>query len=170
MAIGGAARAGIFIKGGDALERLAKPGRIYLDKTGTITEGRTAVVSWSGPDSVRPFVLALEHESHHPIAAGFRSAWPDVSFERATESNHVPGGGIIGTVSGHFVVVGSPRFVGAHIAPGRVASARVFDVARRSHRCSSRSTETSWPPPALAIRCAPMPPKPSQRSAGEAGT
>ena len=42
MAIGRAARAGIFVKGGDALERLASPGELLLDKTGTITEARTS--------------------------------------------------------------------------------------------------------------------------------
>ncbi|MGH7615617.1 MAG: heavy metal translocating P-type ATPase, partial [Gemmatimonadaceae bacterium] len=111
MAIGGAAKAGIFIKGGDALERLAKPGRIILDKTGTITEGRTALVAWNGPDWVRPLVLALERESTHPIAAGFRAAWPNADVVPATESVHVAGGGIDGRVGGHAVVVGSPRFV-----------------------------------------------------------
>src|SRR6185312_11195056 len=90
MAIGGAARSGIFIKGGDALERLATPGRIFLDKTGTITEGSTALVEWNGPDWVKPLVLSLERESTHPIAAGFRSAWPDLVTEAPTESTHVP--------------------------------------------------------------------------------
>ena len=111
MAIGRAARAGILIKGGDALERLATPGRLFLDKTGTLTEGRMAIVEWTGPDWVRPLVLALESESTHPIAAGFRAAWPDVPFERPAESVHVAGGGIIGVVAGRDVAVGSPRFI-----------------------------------------------------------
>jgi Cu2+-exporting ATPase len=118
MAIGGAARAGIFIKGGDALERLAAPGRILLDKTGTVTEGRTALVAWRGPDWVRPLVLSLERESAHPIAAGFRAAWPGLDAEPASESLHVAGGGITGLVRGHRVVVGSPRFVRDQAPPG----------------------------------------------------
>jgi Cu2+-exporting ATPase len=111
MAIGGAARAGIFIKGGDALERLARPGKVFLDKTGTITEGRTGLVAWEGPDWVRPYVLAVEADSSHPIAAGFRRAWTDVSALRATDTDHIAGGGIVGRVDGRRVVVGSPRFV-----------------------------------------------------------
>jgi Cu2+-exporting ATPase len=111
MAIGGAARAGIFIKGGDALERMARPGKVMLDKTGTITEGHTGLVAWEGPDWVRPYVLAVEADSSHPIADGFRRAWTDVPAPRATHSDHIAGGGIVGDVDGRQVVVGSPRFV-----------------------------------------------------------
>jgi Cu2+-exporting ATPase len=111
MAIGGAARAGIFIKGGDALERLARPGKIILDKTGTITEGHTGVVAWEGPDWVRSYVLAVEADSSHQIADGFRRAWTDVPALHATRTDHIAGGGIVGDVDGRQIVVGSPRFV-----------------------------------------------------------
>ncbi len=111
MAIGGAARAGIFIKGGDALERLARPGKLILDKTGTITEGHTGLVAWEGPDWVRPYVLAVEADSPHAIADGFRTAWNALPLLRATRTDHVAGGGVVGDVDGRQVVVGSPRFV-----------------------------------------------------------
>ena len=111
MAIGRAARAGIFIKGGDALEALARPGQLLLDKTGTITEARTALVQWQGPDWVKPLVLALEADSSHPLAAGFRAAWPELAAPAAHDAAHVIGGGLSGTVDGRLVLVGSPPFV-----------------------------------------------------------
>jgi Cu2+-exporting ATPase len=111
VAIGRAARSGVFVKGGDALEQLASPGHLFLDKTGTITEARTALVAWNGPDWVRSLVVALEDGSSHPIAAAFRAAWPSVDNAIATDSTHVAGGGIEGRVDGHVVVVGSPQFV-----------------------------------------------------------
>ena len=111
MAIGRAARAGIFVKGGDALERLAEPGELLLDKTGTITEARTSVVEWVGPDWAKPFVVAAETGSSHPIADGFRRAWPDLDVPVATQTEHVAGGGIVATIAGYNVVVGSPEFV-----------------------------------------------------------
>ena len=51
------------------------PGTLLLDKTGTITESRVALAAWEGPEWVKPLVLALEQESSHPIAAGFRRAF-----------------------------------------------------------------------------------------------
>ena len=71
VAIGRAARAGILVRGGDALEALARPGRLVLDKTGTVTEGRSTLVGWEGADEVRPLVQALERHSSHPLATGF---------------------------------------------------------------------------------------------------
>jgi Cu2+-exporting ATPase len=123
MAIGRAARNGILIKGGDAIERLATPGTLLLDKTGTITESRVALASWSGPDWVKPLVLALEQESSHPIAAGFRRAFEGADVLAPSETAHVVGGGIEGTVEGQRVLVGSPAFVGARVSTGvRLAS------------------------------------------------
>ena len=49
-----AARAGIFIKNPDALERLRKVDTVLLDKTGTLTEGRSTVARWQGDDARAP--------------------------------------------------------------------------------------------------------------------
>jgi len=113
MSIGRAARNGILIKGGDAIERLATPGTLLLDKTGTITESRVALAAWDGPEWVKPLVLALEQESAHPIAAGFRRAFAGLESPVTGLTTHVVGGGIVGTVCGKQVIVGSPAFVGA---------------------------------------------------------
>jgi len=114
VAIGRAARAGILIKGGDALELLGRPGTLYLDKTGTLTEGRTRLVAWEGPEAIRPFILALERHSTHPVAAGFLAAWPDLRVVEATEVRQTLGGGLEGWVEGRHVVVGSPAYVAAN--------------------------------------------------------
>ncbi len=111
VAVGRAARRGMLIKGGDALELLATPGILVLDKTGTLTEGRTALTVWHGPDWVKPLVLALEEGSSHPLADGFRRAWHGIAAATVAESRHIAGGGLEGRVDGHTVRIGSPRFV-----------------------------------------------------------
>jgi len=118
VAIGRAARNGILVKGGDAIERLATPGTLLLDKTGTITKSRVALAAWDGPEWVKPLVLALEQESSHPIAAGFRRAFKGLAAGEACLTTHVAGGGIDGMVNGLHVVVGSPAFVEARAARG----------------------------------------------------
>ncbi len=116
VAIGRAARDGILIRGGAALEALARPGDLYLDKTGTVTEGRTSLLSWEGADSLRPLVLGLERHTSHPLAAGFERAWSDVVPARADDVAYTAGGGVEGKVGGRPVVVGSPRFVAARLS------------------------------------------------------
>jgi Cu2+-exporting ATPase len=114
-AIGRAARAGILVRGGDALERLASPGLLVLDKTGTLTEGRVVLERWEGPDDLKPGVLALERQVEHPIAAGFRAAWPELVPAAARDVRVTTGGGVEGTVGGRCLAVGSPAFVRARI-------------------------------------------------------
>lgn len=115
VAIGRAASRGILVRGGDAIETLATPGLLVLDKTGTLTEGRTALVEWAGPTWVQPLVFALEAGSSHPLADGFRRAWPELADEAASipirDAHHTAGGGLEGVVDGHHVRIGSPRFV-----------------------------------------------------------
>ncbi len=118
VAVGRAARGGVLVKGGDSLEVLATPGVLVLDKTGTLTEGNSALVYWIGDPGVQDLVLSLEQGSSHPIADGFRRAWPLGSTHEVTNAEHVSGGGLMGTVLGRAVVVGSPAFVRSRATPG----------------------------------------------------
>ena len=79
VAIGRAAARGILIKGGHALESLTERGTLFVDKTGTLTEGRLALEEWSGDAATRALVLAAERDSRHPVAAAFAAAWGDAS-------------------------------------------------------------------------------------------
>jgi Cu2+-exporting ATPase len=99
-----------------------------LDKTGTLTEGRTRLAAWTGPDDVRPLVLALERHSHHPVAEGFRSAWSGVAEAgEAEQVAHTLGGGLSGRVGGRVVVAGAPAYVLPQAADPR-GLARALDA------------------------------------------
>ena len=115
VGIGRAAKTGILIKGGDAIEALNHPGLILLDKTGTVTEGRVRLVRWEGSDAAKPLVAALERDSSHPIAIAVQQAWPVVEMLEAQDVSQTAGGGMEGTVAGHRVVVGAPIFVARRI-------------------------------------------------------
>lgn len=109
-AIGRAAKHGILIKGGDALERLAQAGRIVFDKTGTLTQGKPALVQWLGDQSLKPLVASVEAASAHPIAKVLASA-SSTEGVLAQNIKQTLGGGMSATVQGRELKIGSRRFV-----------------------------------------------------------
>jgi Cu2+-exporting ATPase len=108
-AIGRAARRGILIKGGDALEQLARPARMILDKTGTITEGRLALVAWRGDAWLRSAVTAMEAHSSHPVAVALTSGF-DADSTIRVERIRSHGRGLTGRCGGREILIGSPAF------------------------------------------------------------
>jgi Cu2+-exporting ATPase len=110
-AIGRAARKKILIKGGDALENLARPGLMLLDKTGTLTEGRLAVIRWWGDEDLRPLVAAVERHSAHPVARALVAAGGDGPAHAAEEVREITGAGVEGVVDGRSVLVASAAHV-----------------------------------------------------------
>ncbi|NJK89013.1 MAG: cation-translocating P-type ATPase [Myxococcales bacterium] len=114
-AIGKAARRGILARSGTALETLGRlrRGTLFFDKTGTLTHGRMEVVSFRGPDWVKPLVEAAERDSTHPVGRALRQAFADTDRRLEAESVEVVhGGGLLAVVGGRRVIVGSPKFVG----------------------------------------------------------
>jgi Cu2+-exporting ATPase len=111
LAIGRAARRGILIKGGDAVQNLAEArGRLYLDKTGTLTTGRMSVVHWHGDDSLATIVAALERGSTHPAGAALAAMRPDIPRsieERIVSITNVPGAGLEAQVGFSNYAIGS---------------------------------------------------------------
>jgi Cu+-exporting ATPase len=117
VATGRGASAGILIKGGEPLERLASIDTVVFDKTGTLTEGAPQVVRFAtAPPADESEVLgltaAVEALSEHPLAraivafAAERRMAEDVSAFTV-----VPGRGARASVGGHDVAVGSEAFL-----------------------------------------------------------
>jgi len=108
-----AARAGIFIKNPDALERLRHVDTVLLDKTGTLTEGHARIASWHGDALVRELAGALEAQSAHVVARAFTTSpiRPLYAVRSVTEVVEAPGQGIAGVVDGHLVRVGNRGFI-----------------------------------------------------------
>ncbi len=110
-----AARAGIFVKDPDALDRLRRVGTVFLDKTGTLTEGKASFDRWRGDEATLDLVSALEAESSHAVAHALRaSLGRRVNVVReVAEVREVAGRGISGLVDGRRVAVGNRAHVAA---------------------------------------------------------
>lgn len=127
-ALGKAARLGVLVKGGDALERLANPGLVLFDKTGTLTEGKVQVMRWLGDVAEQRVVAALEAQSSHPLARAVVAAYPHEALPEVVDCVHTVGGGLQGTVEGHRYVLGSPRFVLEHVTDSADGQAWVAEM------------------------------------------
>src|SRR6185312_8538964 len=72
--VGNAARQGVLIKGGIALEQLSRVDTLVVDKTGTLTRGQprvTDIVAFDGLGraDLLGAAAAVESRSEHPLAA-----------------------------------------------------------------------------------------------------
>ena len=112
---GRASALGIFVRSGDALERLARVDWVAIDKTGTLTERFaevTDVVAVAGGDTGALLALAaaVESGSDHPIATAVRNAAgrQDDRFPvpQATDVHALAGIGVSGAVDGNLIEVG----------------------------------------------------------------
>lgn len=116
VALGRAARNRALVKSAAAIEALARPGTIVLDKTGTITHARTEVADYTGPESLLPFAAALEHHASHPLAKAIRDfaadhTHPDPTFTDHAHTTHIPGKGIRGRIHHTDCAIGTPEFI-----------------------------------------------------------
>ena len=117
VGVGRGARAGVLIKNAEALETLEKVDTMVVDKTGTLTEGKPRLVSWSQAFDDNPELLRLaasvEHASEHPLG----SVVVDAAVKRGLrlsqpqEFRSVTGKGVVGVVDGRNVAVGSPALM-----------------------------------------------------------
>jgi P-type Cu2+ transporter len=131
IALGRAARKGVLVKGADALERLATPGTLVLDKTGTITHGALEVVAWHGDGHSRGMAAALEATSVHPIAKAIAAA-PRVHEPVVVRAEEL-GRGIAGTVGAADVAVGAPAWIAARATTSPALVELAAAVARDGH-------------------------------------
>lgn len=117
--IGSAAKYGIFVRSGDALERLSKIKRIAFDKTGTLTHGKpqvTAVVSVSEgetEDSLLRLAALTEQKSEHPLGKAIWQAWEQKggANETADDFKVIAGQGVSAVVDGRTILAGKEDFM-----------------------------------------------------------
>jgi len=130
-----AARVGIIIKSGAHMEKLAHVDTVVFDKTGTLSHGTPHVVDIvSFNDHVTPhrllaLAVAAETRLKHPVAEALREKVLElgIGVPICDETEYQIGLGVKGIVDGHFMHVGSERFLRQndinidHVAADRTA-------------------------------------------------
>jgi heavy metal translocating P-type ATPase len=135
-----AARRGVIVKGGAAIEALARARILLLDKTGTVTAGvpEVARIETFGEvpaDEILCYAAALDQVSPHVLAAsivaeahrrGMRLPFPAAVRERL-------GTGIEGTVDGRTVALGRADWIAGGQPLPVAAEALRQEAAERGH-------------------------------------
>jgi len=114
-----AARAGVIVKGGTAIERLGEARTVLLDKTGTLTLGEPAVaeivaLGELGEGEVLRVAASLDQLSAHVLAEALvhDAERRGLALSEPADAVEEPGQGIEGTVDGRRVAVGSAAWLG----------------------------------------------------------
>lgn len=113
VASGALMRAGIMVKDGSAIERLAEVDRALLDKTGTLTLGRPlpdAAALANLRDDVASVALALASHSRHPLSRALAEALTNAGRLAAVLDavREVPGEGVFANWDGREVSLRRP--------------------------------------------------------------
>ena len=121
VASGRGAAAGVLIKGGEPLERLAGVDTVVFDKTGTLTQGTPKVVDVfiaadQDRDAVLRLVAAAEARSEHPLAKAVVEysrghGGTTEGTERVQEFEAVAGRGVSAKVNERRLLIGTQAYL-----------------------------------------------------------
>jgi P-type Cu+ transporter len=118
VGIGRGAREGVLIKNADTLQTTERVDTVFVDKTGTLTEGHpklTEAVPYAPFDEHELLRLSasVERNSEHPLGKSLVAAAAELSLQMADVQgfSSITGAGVRGTVEGKTVMVGNTDFL-----------------------------------------------------------
>jgi Cu+-exporting ATPase len=127
VGVGRGAQAGVLIRDAQALERMEKVDTLVVDKTGTLTQGKPAVVAivpahGHVENEILRYAASVEQSSEHPLGAAIVAAARErnISLVRVYGFDSPAGKGAVGVVERRRVVLGNAKFLaelGIAIAP-----------------------------------------------------
>lgn len=136
-AIGNAARRGVLVKHGPAMEQIGKVDVVALDKTGTVTLGEPRVqqtLSLNGMTAAEILSLAAcaERSSEHPLARAIVDAAheADLELDLPDEFQSLPGHGVCARVRGRTVAIGGRMLKQLRIPVSNEAQAQIDALER----------------------------------------
>jgi Cu+-exporting ATPase len=144
---GRGAQLGILIKGPEILESTRTIDTVVLDKTGTVTEGRMALVDvlpaeGEDRDTVLRLAGAVEAASEHPVARAIADGAANGGrLPEVTDFTNLAGSGVRGTVEGQEVLVGRRSWL---VAEGIDVPADLDDALASLEERGSTAVLVAW--------------------------
>ena len=142
--IGRAARGGVLIKGGAALEDLGTLKAMAFDKTGTLTEGEPRItdvipIGAASEEQLLSVAVAVERLSDHPLAQAVVRDGLDrlegQDFAKASDLKNLTGRGVTAQLNGETAWIGKAEMFGADgIEPLDIAAADAIARLREQGR------------------------------------
>lgn len=117
VGVGRGATSGILIKDAESLETFEKVDTLFVDKTGTLTEGKPKLTKVFSTNRTEEEVLALaasvEQGSEHPLSASIVQGAVDrkIQIPKATSFESVTGKGVIGQVNNLTLHIGNKKLL-----------------------------------------------------------
>jgi Cu+-exporting ATPase len=147
VGVGRGAQMGVLIKNAEALERMEKVDTVVVDKTGTLTEGKPAVVDVELADGssdlttaeLLRLAAAVENASEHPLARAIVDkaqadmvdlAESSAGFPEVTDFDAPAGKGVLGTVEGRKMLIGTAGFLTSQGIDPAVLSQKADELRR----------------------------------------
>ncbi len=103
-------RAGLLVKDGTALERLAEVDTVVFDKTGTLT--MPAAARDALDERAQSIALALTQDATHPVSQAIAASLHGVTPATLTDQQEHPGKGLSARHNGETVRLGSGAWLG----------------------------------------------------------
>src|SRR5277367_1265085 len=138
-----AARAGIIIKSGAHMEKLAQVDTVIFDKTGTLTHGSPVVVDVIGYEKhitdrhLLGLAAAAETKLQHPVATALRDKAHELgaNIPYCEQTQYRIGLGVEGQVNGYYLHVGNERFMRQSDINVRPAESDRAALDEQGHSC-----------------------------------
>ncbi len=106
---------GVLFKNAQALENLHKADTVVLDKTGTLTTGKPAVVAVLpnavSDDELLATAASLEEKSEHPFAKAIMEKADGITFDYAESFSVLPGQGVSAVIHGQTCYGGNAKLM-----------------------------------------------------------
>ena len=118
VGVGRGAQSGVLIKNAEALERIEKVDTLVIDKTGTLTEGKPAVVKivpagGFSESEILGLAASLEQGSEHPLAHAIAAAAQKekLALEKTEDFDSPTGKGVTGKIGGRAAALGNIKLM-----------------------------------------------------------